>query len=268
MTDRLRLYSDALVRQIMAGESFSAPWDDGDEPTLEEGYQLQEVVFAALEPERGGLAGYKVAVTTASLQRMLSIDHPLAGRIHAGQVYESGVTLPRGRLITPAVECELVIRIGSDVPNPSGDLDQDAISDHVGEVIVGFEIIDARGEGLDAVGAHGLVADRCAFEGVVLGDRVADWSALDLSACPASLAWGNDAEPAGGLTEQGNTGAAMGHPFAGVAWISNHLAQRGQILRAGDLVLTGSLFAPRPAQTGDHFTFTVEGLGEVEAGFD
>jgi len=57
----------------------------------------------------------------------------------------------------------------------------------------------------------------------------------------------------------------LGHPFHPVAWLAGHLAAGGSGLRAGDIVMTGSIvttkFPDRPAS----YRFDVKGLGAVAA---
>lgn len=244
----------ALVTQIREGATYDPPWT---ELSMADAYRVQDVVLAALEADRGARGGWKVAVTAAPLQELLGVDHPIGGQIHAGQIRASGVELAAAGMVTPAVECELVVRIGRDVGG--GEHDAASIVDHVEAVMPAFEIIDPRGAHLPSIGAAGLVADRCACEGAVLGDPVADWSGLDLAACEAELEWNGE------IVDEGVTGAAMGHPLNGLAWVANHAAERGHRLRAGDIVLTGAVFAPRPASAGDRFTYRIAGLGEVTA---
>jgi 2-oxo-3-hexenedioate decarboxylase len=59
-------------------------------------------------------------------------------------------------------------------------------------------------------------------------------------------------------------GAVMGHPAASVAWLVNRLAERGEKLRAGMIVLSGGLTAPVPLTPGTTVTAEFDGLGVVE----
>ena len=56
-----------------------------------------------------------------------------------------------------------------------------------------------------------------------------DWRRLDLAAAPATLAWNGE------TADRATTGASMGHPFEGLAWIANHLAERGRALSGATL---------------------------------
>ncbi len=52
-----------------------------------------------------------------------------------------------------------------------------------------------------------------------------------------------------------------------LVWLANALAAAGQPLRAGQIVFAGSLIPIIPAQPGDAFEATVEGLGTVSCRF-
>ena len=51
-------------------------------------------------------------------------------------------------------------------------------------------------------------------------------------------------------------------PFATLAWLANLLAERERDLKAGMVVITGSLIPTFSISPGDRCVFTVDGLGE------
>ncbi len=59
----------------------------------------------------------------------------------------------------------------------------------------------------------------------------------------------------------------MGHPVNAVVWLANAVAERGEPLRAGEVVLSGSLGALVPAEPGATYEATIGGLGSVRAVF-
>jgi 2-keto-4-pentenoate hydratase len=63
--------------------------------------------------------------------------------------------------------------------------------------------------------------------------------------------------------DRGVTGAAMGHPFEGLAWLANLLASRGRGMKAGEIVITGSALRTRFPEAGDAVTYRIAGLGEA-----
>ena len=80
---------------------------------------------------------------------------------------------------------------------------------------------------------------------------------LDLTSAPVELLWNGE------VVDHGVTGAAMGHPFEGLAWLANLLAGRGRAMQAGEIVITGSALRTRFPEAGDEIIYRIEGLGET-----
>src|SRR5204862_3984171 len=64
----------------------------------------------------------------------------------------------------------------------------------------------------------------------------------DLASLPVELSVDGE------VVERGTGAAASGHPAAGVAWLAERLAARGQALEPGDLVITGGLTSAHPLE--------------------
>jgi 2-keto-4-pentenoate hydratase len=56
----------------------------------------------------------------------------------------------------------------------------------------------------------------------------------------------------------------MGHPLEALAWLANLKAEQGNPLKAGMLILTGTLTGLMPLNPGDTATIAIEGLGEAQ----
>jgi 2-keto-4-pentenoate hydratase len=64
------------------------------------------------------------------------------------------------------------------------------------------------------------------------------------------------------------TGASiLGHPLAAVAWLAAAVRDRGNPLRAGEVVLSGSLGPMVSVAPGDSFYADISGVGQVSAVF-
>ncbi len=152
--------------------------------------------------------------------------------------------------------------MAADVPASPTPYTRETIAPFVGELIVSFEVLDTRAAAIPALGAAGLVADRCGCEGAILGTVTSGLDGVDvdgLGELAVELEWNGE------IVDRGVTGNAMGHPFEGLAWVANHVAERGGQLKAGEVVLTGAAFPPKPAAVGDNVTYRIAGLGEVSA---
>jgi len=67
----------------------------------------------------------------------------------------------------------------------------------------------------------------------------------------------------GEVVATGAGAAALGDPFAAVAWLANTLAPMGVTLPAGSVVMTGALHAAVPVSPGDVFRAEFDRLGPI-----
>ena len=124
-----------------------------------------------------------------------------------------------------------------------------------------IEIVDDRYVKWETMGAPTLVADDFFAAGCVLGPPVPRSAAPDLLGV-TGRALVNGVEAGRG------TGAdVLGHPHHALAWLANHLAADGKGLRAGEIVLTGSLVKTAWLDAGGEVMMELSGLGSVGARF-
>ena len=55
----------------------------------------------------------------------------------------------------------------------------------------------------------------------------------------------------------------LGHPLNAVAWLANTMARHGNGLKAGQIVLTGSVVETSWPEPGDTVLAALDGLGEA-----
>ena len=72
----------------------------------------------------------------------------------------------------------------------------------------------------------------------------------------------------GKLMNSGVTAEVFGNPAAAVAWLANTLAEHGEGLKAGQIVMAGAVTAALPAAVGDCFTASFYGCGSVSVRFE
>lgn len=237
--------------------------DEIRQASLDEAYAMQEALQALLIPEHGPIAGYKIALTTPVMQQLMGIDQSIAGAIFAGRVHQSRATLRHGDYTRIAVECEIAMRLGADLPARRTPYGKDDVAAAVEACMPSIELIEDHGcDQYKLVGALGLIANNAWNAGAVLGPALTGWRALDLAAIPGAMAI-NGVE-----IGRGRGGDVMeGHPLHALAWVANTVAARGRPLRRGMIVQTGSVVATQWPKRGDTVTVRFAGLGEASARF-
>ena len=226
-----------------------------------EGYRVQRALHDLMLPESGALVGYKIGCTSKVMQQYLNIPHPCSGGVFARGVHESGVRLRAADFVRVGVECEIAVRMGRPLAAGQGPFTAGSVTSAIEAYHPAIEIVDDRYAQWETLGAPTLVADDFFAAGCVLDAAVPRADAPDLLAVEGR-ALINGAEAGRG------TGAdVLGHPHHALAWLANHLAVRGQSLRAGEIVLTGSLVKTIWLTAGDTVLMELAGLGNVSATF-
>jgi 2-keto-4-pentenoate hydratase len=226
-----------------------------------EGYRIQDAVHALLAAEAGPLAGYKIGCTSQVMQRYLGIPHPCAGGVFAKSVHASGVSLRHSDYVRVGVECEIAVRLADDLVTTGAAFTADNVTDAINSYHPAIEIVDDRYADWRTIGAPTLVADDFFAAGCVLGAAVPRMAAPDLLDV-TGMALINGVE-----VGRGSGSDVLGHPHAALAWLANHLAAQHNSLRAGQVVLTGSLVQTAWLKTGDRVAMQLSGLGTVAAEF-
>lgn len=218
-------------------------------------YAIQAAYNRLQERKLGCRAGYKVGLTSKRMQAMCGVDHPNSGVVFEKRIHPGGVRLPVSGLVRMGIEFECCARLGQALgPRPT-EYSLDEISHAVEAIAPAFEVIDDRNSAypLDLLS---LIADNSWNEGNVLGEFVTKWP--DLANTHSTL------ECDGKLIDEGKGSDVLGHPFEPLRWLANNLSRQGEALKAGDIVLTGSWVTTRFPKAGEHYRYTIEGVGSVE----
>ena len=105
------------------------------------------------------------------------------------------------------------------------------------------------------------IADNASSAQVVLGREKTSPTAQDLASIAMRL------EKNGTTIDRGVGAAVMGHPAEPVAWLANKIAEFGQTLAAGSIVMPGALCRAIDVAAGDFITAHYGPLGTVSVRF-
>ncbi len=209
--------------------------------TRAEGYAVQ----ARLERRSARpLFGWKIAATSAAGQSHINVDGPLAGRLLAEMVSESGAVLPFGANRMRVAEAEFAFRMARDLPPRAAPYAAEEVMAAVASLHPAIEVPDSRFSDFTRAGAPQLIADNACAHRFVLGPPAeADWRGMDLA---AHLVRGS----VDGTVAEGRGANALGDPRLALAWLANELSGLGITLAAGQVVTTGTCVVPMPIAPG------------------
>lgn len=218
--------------------------------------QLANVELAVGAGRR--VVGRKIGLTSPVVQAQLGVDQPDFGTLFAHMAFAEGVELPFGQLIAPRCEAEVALVLEKDLDREN------------------HTVIDIMNATAYALPALEIVDSRVADWDIRITDTIADNGSSGLfvvGSQPVSLAEVNLPEIEmvmtrnGEVVSQGLGSACLGNPLNAAAWLADTLSAFGTPLKAGDVVLTGSLGPVVKIEAGDSFRAEFGALGNVTTSF-
>ena len=229
--------------------------------SIDDAYAVQHELVRLESQRRGAnIAGYKIGLTVKRMQEMCGIDSPIAGVVFQDRVRTSGARLHASAYGRLGLEFEIAVRMARDLEPNGRALEFVDVAEAVDAICPAFEIIDDRHADYGNLEILSLIADNAWNAGIVLGDFVRPWP--DLAAIEGIVS------ADGKVVDRGFGRDVLGHPFHSVAWLAAHLARMGTKLRAGDIVMTGSLALTKFPDRACTYRFDLSDLGAVEVSID
>jgi 2-keto-4-pentenoate hydratase len=228
---------------------------DGD---LDDGYEVQRLVHERTGQGRHRV-GRKIGLTSPAVQQQMGVDTPDFGVLFADMAYGDSMPIPHGRLLQPRVEAEVAFVLGDDLPERAVTVAE--VLRATDFVVAAVEVVDSRIANWD-ISIFDTVADNASSGVFVLGAAPRSLRDIDdLRDATMTLTKGTS------VVSSGTGAACLGHPVNAVVWLANVLAARGEPLRAGEIVLSGSLGPLVPAEASACYEASIGGLGSVRAVF-
>jgi 2-keto-4-pentenoate hydratase len=251
-----RRAADKLLAEHKANVPFKSLGPPDGPATISDAYDIQERYVALLRREHGDAVGYKVGLTSAPMQAFCGIDHPIAGVVLERRVHQSGTIVRRSDFGRLGLEFEIAVRIKSDVPASGTPYTAEMIQPHIDGICAAIEIVDDRSADYTNLDVCSLVADNSWNGGIVLSEFATQWPDLQSVLGRAT----KDRAAIG----EGHGRDILGHPFNSVAWLATQLASRGAGLKAGQVVMTGSVMKTVFPVEDATYRFDLEQIGAVE----
>ena len=220
-------------------------------PDADAAYAVQDQTLRGLGP----IGGWKVGAKGPTLE-------PACAPLPASGLLPTGATLLGPPWRMRGIEVEVAVRLGRDLLPGDGEPAAATVRDAIECVLPVIEVVETRLADWRDSAPLAQLADLQSHGGLVIGEPSAlKPGELDLREVDAYLAF--DGQPVAS-THGANP---AGDIWRLLCWLARHCARRGQPLRAGQVITTGSCTGMLFAHEGVHVQAQLAGIGLVEVRF-
>jgi 2-oxo-hept-3-ene-1,7-dioate hydratase len=231
---------------------------------MDDAYEVQNAIYRAKLAEERKVIGWKIGLTSKAMQAALNIDIPDSGILFDDMLFETGATVPKGRFIQPRVEAEIAFVMKDAIGG--ADVTRDDVIAATDFVAPSLEILDTRILRKDPETGKAriitdTISDNAANAGIVLGAERHAVDAHDLRWVGAITACNDEVE------ETGLGAGVLNDPVESVVWLARRMAQYGQTIEPGHIILSGSFIRPVECPSGTHIHADFGEFGKVDISF-
>ena len=232
-----------------------------DHPDMdwEDAYAIQDAIRAAKLARGDRLVGLKAGLTSHAKMKQMGVASPVFGFLSDSFTVADGGSVKHAELIHPKVEPEIAFVLKHELRGPGCHIG--AVLAATDFVLPAIEVIDSRYRDFK-FDLKSVVADNTSSARFAVGSTAAPVQDLDLRTLGVVM------EINGEIRAIGAGAAVLGHPAASVAMLANFLAERGQAIPAGTLILTGGVTEAVAVQPGDHVSLRIQHLGSCSIRFE
>ena len=231
---------------------------------MDDAYAVQNAIYRAKLEADQKVIGWKIGLTSKAMQYALNIDIPDSGILFDDMLFETGETVPAGRFIQPRIEAEIAFVMKTSIGG--GDVSRDDVIAATDYVTPSIEILDTRIQRADPEtgqtrSVFDTISDNAANAGIVLGRERHAVDAHDLR-------WVGAITSRNGEVEETGLGAGvLNDPVESVVWLARRMAQYGQSIEPGQVILSGSFIRPVECPTGTDIHADFGAFGSVDIRF-
>ncbi|MEB4589839.1 2-oxopent-4-enoate hydratase [Candidatus Thiothrix sp. Deng01] len=259
--EQIQTFADELYHALRHQEMLDPLTSRAPDITIEDAYAISSSLLQKrIELDGEKVIGKKIGVTSKAVQNMLGVGQPDFGYLTDAMVVDESESLSlTTKMIQPRAEGEIAFVLKHDLIGP-GVTASDVLR-ATDFVVPCFEIVDSRIRDWK-IKIQDTVADNASCGYFLLGAQAADPRKLDLSTV------GMVVELNGQVVSTGAGAAALGSsPISCVVWLANTLGKFGVPLKAGEVILSGSLVPLQPVKAGDYMSVSIGGIGRTVVRF-
>ena len=224
------------------------------DPRLADGMREQLALRRARLEAGERALGWKVGFGSPVARERHGTDRALVGFLTDAGLLPDGAAVPVGDWVAPALEAEIAVRVGADVP---GGASRETVRAAIAGVAPAIELADVHPPPEDV---RAILAGNVFHRHVVLG-------AFDPDRRDGAGVTGRVLRDGDAVAETDDPAAATGDVLEVVRSAAELLAACGETLRAGEVVITGAVVPPIAVASGERYRIELPPLGSLELAF-
>ena len=223
--------------------------------SVDEAYDVQAMLVENKIRNGERVIGWKVGCTSQATMEQVKIDEPIIGCMTSGSHYFPLIDLKISDFCKLGVEGEIAFVMDKPLKGP-GITNSDVIMATSG-IMGAVELVDSRTRDWK-VNISEAIADNSLHAGVILGPFMRPVSGFDMRHEGVVICKN------GHLLASGCGVEALGNPVNVVTWLANRLSAFDREIKAGQIILTGSLTKFFFVEPGDVVDVSFSNLGGIQ----
>lgn len=219
--------------------------------SVADAYAIQALSLARRRARGEGRAGYKMGLTSRAKMQQVGVSEIIWGRLTDAMRLEEGAELSRGRYVHPRVEPEIAFILRRPLAGRVSAAEAVAALEAVAPAL---EIIDSRYRDFKFA-LPDVIADNSSSSGFYLGNFFSPTTDVGNLGIVMEL----DGRP----VQIGSSAAILGHPLRALVAAARLVAEAGERLEPGDIVMAGGATAAQALAPGQSIRTAFQGLGAV-----
>lgn len=222
------------------------------ELTIDVAYEVQEkLIERKCVEEQTRVAGWKLGLTSKAKQKMMGVHEPSYGVLLENMALPVNEIISISPFIHAKIEPEIAFVFKKDLTGPVVTVAD--VLDATDYVAAAMEIIDSRYENFNFT-LPDVIADNSSSSRYFVSNEKRSVADVDLERMGCVFKKNDE------VIATTTASSVMGNPARAVAWMANKLLARGQMVRAGEVVLSGALTGAETIDDGNKFSVKFDGL--------
>ncbi len=229
--------------------------------TMDDAYAIQSAFVARKQAAGRKTIGWKIGLTSRAMQQQLNIETPDSGVLLDDMAFANGATVPANRFIAPRIEAEIAFVMKAPL---SGAVTRDQVLAATDYVTPALEILDTRIVRANAGKTRTIIdtiSDNAANAGILWGSAKHPPN--------VDLRWVGAIVSRDGVVEETGLGAGvLNDPVTGLVWLAARMAQYGQRIEPGQIILSGSFIRAIECPSGCRIAADFGTFGSLTCQFE